>query len=112
MADDSHPPGALNLSWRATLDGAVYGEPPDVDGNVLVAKENDTLYAPSPVTGAIGLEGPRRPAGTGGLPCGGILPLGIAGTPVYPPLTQTIFAVLRRQGSSMSLTPSTLRPAA
>lgn len=50
------------------------------------------------MTGAIGLEGPCRLAGTGGLPCGGILPLGIAGTPAYPPLTQTIFAVAEETG--------------
>ncbi len=42
MAGNTPPPGTLHLSWRATLDVAVYGGPMDVDGNVVVPKGRTT----------------------------------------------------------------------
>ena len=38
-------PTHLTSLWKQPLDGAVYAEPLVVDGQVIVATENDTLYA-------------------------------------------------------------------
>src|ERR1700720_4667828 len=37
-------PGALNVSWRVHLDGAVYGQPLLVGTMVIAATENDSVY--------------------------------------------------------------------
>ena len=43
--------GRLTRSWTATLDGAVYGQPLVVGGDVIAATENDSVYAISRATG-------------------------------------------------------------
>jgi hypothetical protein len=75
---------SLTSAWKSpALDGAMYAEPL-IDGNhVIVATENNSLYAFSAVTGSrvwgpINLGAPR----TANFPCGDIKPLGITGTPV------------------------------
>ncbi len=80
VVDNTPPPGTLQLSWRGTLDLAVYGEPWDVDGNVVVPKENNPLYALSLVAGAIFWKDHDGWPVTGVVPCLVILPLGITGT--------------------------------
>lgn len=84
--NDSGEPAMSNASitWASpALDGAVYAEPL-VDGNdVIVATENDSVYAfnatsGSVVWGPVSLGTPR----TSNFPCGDINPLGITGTPV------------------------------
>src|SRR6185437_12590999 len=37
-------PGPLTVSWRAHLDGAVYGQPLVVGQLVIAATENDSIY--------------------------------------------------------------------
>ena len=41
----------LHPGWTANLDGAVYGEPLVVNGTLIVATENDSVYGLSPTTG-------------------------------------------------------------
>ncbi len=91
-------PGSLQRSWSTELDGAVYGEPLDINGDVVVATENDSLYALNPTTGSIIWRDHVGAPVTGGLPCGDILPLGITGTPAFDPATGTIFAVAEETG--------------
>jgi outer membrane protein assembly factor BamB len=92
----------LSRAWTARLDGAVYAEPLLVGGLLIVATEQDTVYALDPATGAIswrqhlGTPVPRTD-----LPCGDIDPLGITGTPVYDARTKKLFVVaeLQRAGT-------------
>jgi hypothetical protein len=64
------------------LDGAVYASPLVINGRIVAATENDTVYAMQ--AGHVvwkrhlGTPVPQRQ-----LPCGNIFPLGITGTPVY-----------------------------
>lgn len=92
-------PQGLSQLWAARLDGAVYAEPLVVDGRVLIATENDSLYALDARTGKVQW---RTHVGTpeplGDLPCGDIDPLGITGTPVYDPKTGLVYAVAEVMG--------------
>jgi len=83
-------------AWSTPLDGALYAQPVVLDGRVIAATENDTVYAldghdghvlwsthvGTPVTGIVGLAG-----------CGDIDPLGITSTPVVDVNTNEIFVV-------------------
>lgn len=97
-------PQKLAPAWMQSLDGAVYAEPLVVDGHVIVATENDTIYSLDATTGKIqwqknvGTPVPQR-----GLPCGNIFPLGITGTPVYDPATKLVFAVAEVLGPRHTL---------
>ena len=92
-------PGQLKVSWRAHLDGAVYGQPLLVGQQVIAATENDSVYALDQVTGKvawrthIGTPVPRSD-----LPCGNIDPLGITGTPVYDGSSGLAYAVAETAG--------------
>jgi outer membrane protein assembly factor BamB len=75
--------GHLAVTQRLALDGNVLGSPIVVGGRVIVATENDSVYA-------FGLGGRQlwkrhlgAPAQQSELPCGDIFPLGITGTPAY-----------------------------
>ena len=95
MIDPQH----FTASWNTKLDGAVYGEPLVVGGHVLVATENDTLYALNAQTGQIMWHtNVGTPVAQADLPCGNIFPLGITGTPVYDPATGLVFAVAEITG--------------
>ncbi len=90
---------SLGISWRQTLDGAVWAEPLVVGGHVIVATENDTLYALSTARGGVVWQDHvGTPVPESNLPCGDIFPLGMTGTPAYDPLTQTIFVVAEETG--------------
>ncbi len=92
-------PQKLNLAWHVKLDGAVYGEPLLVNGHVLVATENDTLYSLDATTGQVLWHtNVGTPVPQSDLPCGDIFPLGITGTPVYDPVTGLVFAVAEITG--------------
>jgi hypothetical protein len=90
----------LSTAWSANLDGAVWAEPIVVGGNVIVATENDSLYALNPQSGAVvwrdhvGTPVPRSDL----LGCGDIFPLGMTGTPAYDPATNSIFVVAEETG--------------
>ena len=92
-------PNSLTNLWQQPLDGAVYAEPLVVDGEVIVATENDTLYALDARSGQIQWHTTvGTPVPLSDLPCGNIDPLGITGTPVYDPQTGLVFAVAEIQG--------------
>jgi len=92
-------PGRLAVSWRAHLDGAVYGQPLLVGTLVIAATENDSVYGLDQATGKVTW---RTHVGTpvplSDLPCGNIDPLGITGTPVYDPATGLVYAVAETTG--------------
>jgi polyvinyl alcohol dehydrogenase (cytochrome) len=92
-------PGRLSVSWRAHLDGAVYGQPLLVGDLVIAATENDSIYGLDQATGRVIW---RRHVGTpvplADLPCGNIDPLGITGTPVYNPASGLAYAVAETSG--------------
>jgi outer membrane protein assembly factor BamB len=97
-------PTRLTSLWKHPLDGAVYAEPLVVDGQVIVARENDTLYALDAHTGQVQWHtSVGAPVPLSNLPCGNIDPLGITGTPVYDPQTGVVFAVAEIQGPAHML---------
>lgn len=92
-------PKQLTKAWNTQLDGAVYAEPLVVGGRVIVATENDSLYALDGKTGKmLWHTHVGTPVPLSSLPCGNIDPLGITGTPVYDPVTGLVFAVAEVQG--------------
>jgi outer membrane protein assembly factor BamB len=74
----------ITSAWNSrALDGAMYAEPLIDGSRVIVATENNSLYAFNAATGSrvwgpVHLGAPR----TANFPCGDINPLGITGTPV------------------------------
>ena len=72
----------VERSWRAGVDGAVYGQPLVVGNEVVVATENNTVYALDALTGRTRWRRHLAAPVGGGLPCGNIGPSGITGTPV------------------------------
>jgi outer membrane protein assembly factor BamB len=92
--------GPLTTAWSAQLDGAVYGQPLVVGGEVIAATENDSVYALNRVTGKtiwrtnVGPPVPRSALHG----CGNIFPLGITGTPVYDAGNGLVYAVAEVTG--------------
>jgi outer membrane protein assembly factor BamB len=92
--------GALTTAWTAQLDGAVYGQPLVVGGDVIAATENDTVYALSRATGRtvwrthVGTPVPQSALHG----CGDIFPLGITGTPIYDRADGLVYAVAETTG--------------
>ncbi len=83
-------------SWTTGgLDGAVYAEPLYVGGRVIVATENNTLYAiDSSSGGPIWQTHLAEPVQASSLPCGNIRPtVGITGTPTADPAAGLLYAV-------------------
>src|SRR5579859_4528243 len=96
---DAPDPRSLSTLWNQSLDGAVYAEPLVINGMVIVATENDTLYALDARTGQARWHTTvGTPVPLSDLPCGNIDPLGITGTPVYDPQTGLVFAVAEITG--------------
>jgi len=99
----------LHHSWTANLDGAVYGEPLVVNGALIVATENDSVYSLSPATGhtewRTHLATPESQSDIqGDQPgCGDIFPLGITGTPAYDAKTGSVFVVAETLGGHHTL---------
>jgi hypothetical protein len=86
--------GRVHRLWTAAVDGAVYAEPLVAGGRVIVATENDSVYAFDATTGNqawrahLGTPVPGRD-----LPCGNIDVSGITGTPVVDPTAGAVYAV-------------------
>src|SRR5215211_1634510 len=82
-------------TWSSgALDGSVYAEPLYVGGRVLVATENNTVYAFDAVNGApIWQTHLADPVAASELPCGNIRPIvGITGTPVIDTTSGLLWA--------------------
>ena len=93
------PAGPLSLAWSARLDGAVYGQPLLVGGMVIAATEHDSIYALNAANGHVDWRvSVGTPVPLSELPCGGIDPLGITGTPVYDRDYGLIYAVAETSG--------------
>ena len=95
------PPAArLTTAWTAQLDGAVYGQPLVVGGDVIAATEDDSVYAISRTSGKtiwrahVGTPVPQQDQHG----CGNIFPLGITGTPAYDSGTGLVYAVAEVTG--------------
>jgi len=90
---------SVNLAapaWTSpVLDGQLYGEPLVSDGRVIVATENDTVYALSGATGSVEWSTHLgTPVPSGSLPCGDISPtVGITSTPVIDETRSEVFVV-------------------
>jgi outer membrane protein assembly factor BamB len=76
----------------------VYGEPLVVNGEVIVATENDSVYALTPRGRRLWRRHLGTPVAQSALPCGDIDPLGITGTPVYDPKSGRLFVVAELAG--------------
>lgn len=90
------PFSSLRSAFSVKLDGAVYGAPILAGTNIVVATENNTVYALDPATGAIRWSHHLRTpiSDTSVLACpGNIDPTGITGTPAYDASTGRIFVV-------------------
>jgi len=94
----------LNVAWSTRLDGAVYAQPLAIDGHVIAATENNTVYSLNPQTGRIEWQTHiATPVPRSQLPCGNINPLGITGTPAFDPATGLLFAVAEIGGPAHDL---------
>jgi outer membrane protein assembly factor BamB len=92
-------PHTLGFAWNTLLDGQVYAEPLVVNGHVIVATENDSVYSLDPTNGhVLWRTHVGTPVQQSTLPCGDINPLGMTGTPVYDPATKLIFVVAEEVG--------------
>ena len=96
--DTTSPPlGKTAIAWRKNLDGAVYASPLIVGRTVIVATENDTVYA---------LRSGRvvwsrhlgTPVAKSALPCGNVDPLGITGTPAYDQTSGVLYVAAELAG--------------
>jgi outer membrane protein assembly factor BamB len=84
----------LRTAWTTHLDGAVYAQPLVVGPNVIVATENNSVYALEAATGRVRWHHHlAEPVPQSNLPCGNIDPLGITGTPAYDAATGLLFLV-------------------
>jgi outer membrane protein assembly factor BamB len=87
--------GDVHKLWASpTLDGDVYAQPLAVGGRILVATENDSVYALNATTGAVVWKRHLgRPVPASSLPCGNVDPVGITGTPVADAHSKRVFVV-------------------
>ena len=86
--------GNVRRLWSEQVDGAVYAEPLVVGGRVIVATENDSVYAFDAATGRqVWQAHLGTPVPGGDLPCGNIDPSGITSTPVVDPRAGVVYAV-------------------
>ena len=89
----SPAPGQVRRAWMAAVDGAVYAQPLIVGSEVIVATENNTVYALDASTGAVRWSRHLASPVPSGLPCGNVDPSGITGTPVADVAAGRLWAV-------------------
>ena len=98
------PQGALEVGWRADLEGAVYGQPLVLGDTLVVATEENQVYGLDARTGKQRWRTDLgRPQPQTGLPCGNIDPLGVTGTPAYDPVTRRLFVAAETAGGAHTL---------
>ncbi|HZR12619.1 MAG TPA: PQQ-binding-like beta-propeller repeat protein [Acidimicrobiia bacterium] len=94
-------PPVANKWTSGWIDGWVYAQPLVYNNRVYVATENNSVYALDLQTGAVDWRvelGP--PVSAASVPCPlDIDPLGITGTPVIDPSTNTIYVVTDESGT-------------
>lgn len=86
----------FTTGFMRRLDGSVYGSPILTTHYVVVATENNTVYALDPASGAVRWSRHLRSpiSDTSVLACSGnIRPTGITGTPAFDPVTGRVFVV-------------------
>ncbi len=87
----------LRQVWSDRLDGsAVYGQPLLYDGRILVATEDDNVFALDTSTGATVWEahlGSPLVSVASQAGCGDVDPLGVTSTPVIDPATGTLYVL-------------------
>ena len=89
----------FSAGWKASLDGAVYGQPIVLGTTVVAATEGGSLYGLSLSTGAVLWRAHiADPIAKSLLPCGDIDPLGITGTPAYDPSDGLVLASAETAG--------------
>ncbi|HTC69766.1 MAG TPA: cell wall-binding repeat-containing protein [Acidothermaceae bacterium] len=89
----------FSAGWKASLDGAVYGQPIVHGTTVVAATEGGSLYGLSLATGAVLWRTHiADPIAKSQLPCGDIDPLGITGTPAYDPSDGLVLSVAETAG--------------
>jgi outer membrane protein assembly factor BamB len=95
LATDAPSPAGLHKRWRSpALDGDVYAQPLLVGRGVVVATENDTVYALNAGDGSIVWKRHLgEPVSGSSLPCGNVDPVGITGTPVVDVANKRVYAV-------------------
>ena len=87
----------LDTTFSATVSGAVYAQPlywqpPGGAAELIVATENDIVYALDAATGEQNWATTLgTPVPLANLPCGNIDPRGITGTPVIDPTSGTVY---------------------
>lgn len=88
------------VAWRSPVDGDVYASPLIVEGHVIVATENNTVYSLDVFTGSVIWKNHLGdPVAASSLPCGDIGPVsGITGTPASDPASGRLYAVAYLQG--------------
>jgi outer membrane protein assembly factor BamB len=92
-------PASTSRDWQTDeLDGDVYASPIVANGLVVIATENDTVYAFDASGGGGGRQVWKRhlaqPVDASTLPCGGIRPVsGITSTPVADPNRDVLYVV-------------------
>jgi outer membrane protein assembly factor BamB len=110
---DGPPLGQVRRLWSAPVDAAVYAEPLVIDGKVIVATENDSVYAFDAANGtrlwAVHLG---TPVAGSSLPCGDIDPSGITSTPVADARSGVLYTVVFRSGFTHVLVALDLRTGA
>jgi outer membrane protein assembly factor BamB len=91
--------GSLQVIKSIKLDGAVYASPIAVDGVIVVATENDSVYGFDARGKRLWHVSVGMPSPSYQRPCGNINPLGITGTPIYSAQTGDVYLVAEHGGT-------------
>lgn len=86
--------GHVARAWTACVDGKIYAEPLVAGNRVIVATENNSVYALDASTGRVQWRTHLgSPVDGSSLPCGNIDPSGITSTPVIDRRRRLVYAV-------------------
>ncbi|HLY83813.1 MAG TPA: PQQ-binding-like beta-propeller repeat protein, partial [Acidimicrobiales bacterium] len=93
-ADGPAEAASVHQQWSSpALDGKIYAEPLLVGSRVIVATENDSVYALNATSGAVLWSAHLgTPVSASSLPCGNVDPVGITSTPVVDLGTGRVYA--------------------
>jgi outer membrane protein assembly factor BamB len=91
--------GLPHVVQSLPLDGKVYAAPIVVKGVLIVATENNTVYAYNSALQQLWKRHLGTPSPASERPCGNIDPLGITGTPTYDPVHGSVYVAPEYSGS-------------